>query len=122
MAKKKTNKNEVIVKIDGDAWTKALDKAFKKKVKEVNIPGFRKGKAPRDVYEKKYGKESLYLEASDNVISEAFTKALKESELIPVVQPTVDIKSVDESGVEFKFTIITSSFTFHFIHSFIYQY
>ena len=107
MAKKKTNKNEVIVKIDGDAWTKALDKAFKKKVKEVNIPGFRKGKAPRDVYEKKYGKESLYLEASDNVISEAFTKALKESELIPVVQPTVDIKSVDESGVEFKFTIIT---------------
>ena len=107
MAKKKTNNNEVIVKIDGDAWTKALDNAFKKKVKEVTIPGFRKGKAPRDVYEKKYGKESLYLEASDLVVSQAFKKALEDSKLIPVVQPTVDIVSVDESGVEFKFIIIT---------------
>ena len=107
MAKKKVNNNEVIVKIDGDVWTKALDKAFKKKVKEVTIPGFRKGKAPRDVYEKKYGKESLYLEASDLVITDAYKKVLEDSKLIPVVQPTVDITNVDESGVEFKFIIIT---------------
>lgn len=107
MAKKKTNNNEVIVKIDGDAWIKALDKAFKKKVKEVTIPGFRKGKAPRDVYEKKYGKESLYLEASDLVITDAYKKALEDSKLIPVVQPVVDITNVDENGVEFKFIIIT---------------
>lgn len=107
MAKKKTNKNEVLVKIDGDAWSKALDKAFKKKNKEVTIPGFRKGKAPRDVYEKKYGKESLYLDASDEVINDAYVKALKDSKLIPVVQPVVDITNVDDEKVEFKFTIIT---------------
>ena len=62
MAKKseKTNKNEIKVTIEGESWTKALDKAFEKKNKEVTIPGFRKGKAPRNVFEKKYGKESLY--------------------------------------------------------------
>ena len=107
MAKKKTSKNEVIIKIDGENWKGALDKAFNKKNKEVSIDGFRKGKAPRNVYEKKYGKESLYLPASDEVINEAYVRALKESKLVPVVQPTVDIKDVCDDYIEFKFIIIT---------------
>jgi len=106
MAKKKNN-NEVIIKIEGDSWKKALDKAFEKKNKEVTIPGFRKGKAPRNVFEKKYGKESLFIDASDFVIEEAYVKALEESKLVPVVQPKVDIVSIDEEKIEFKFTIIS---------------
>lgn len=104
---KKENKNEIKIKIEGESWQKALDKAFQKKNKAVTIPGFRKGKAPKDIFVKKYGIESLYIDASDYVIEEAYTKALDESKLIPVVQPKVDITNIDESGIEFNFTIIT---------------
>lgn len=104
---KKDNKNEVVIKIEGKEWTDALDKAFKERVKKVNVDGFRKGKVPRDIYEKKFGKESLYFPASDFVVEEAYKKALEESKLVPVVQPSVDIKNVDEKAIEFVFKIIT---------------
>jgi len=108
MAKKENkNINTVTIKIEGDSWTKALDKAFNEEVKKVNVDGFRKGKVPRDIFEKRYGKERLYIPAVDFVIEEAYIKALEESKLIPVVQPKLEIKSVDESGVEISFIIIT---------------
>ena len=103
---KKSNKNEVVVKIEGKEWKDALDKAFQERVKKVNVDGFRKGKVPRDIYEKKFGKESLYFPASDFVVESAYKKALEQSKLVPVVQPSVDIKSVDDSGIEFAFKII----------------
>ena len=106
MAKKK-NENEVVVKIEGESWKKALDKAFAEKVKKVNVAGFRKGKVPRDIYEKKFGKESLYFPASDYVISEAYEKAIKDSKLVPVVQPKIEIKDVNDEAIEFVFKIIT---------------
>lgn len=107
---KKTTKeylHEVVVKIDGERWQKANDEAFAKKQKTVKVDGFRAGKVPRNVYEKNFGKESLYLDAADTLVQVAYVEALKDSKLIPVVQPSVDIKSIDENGVEFKFTIIT---------------
>lgn len=104
---KKDNNHEVVIKIEGKEWSKALDKAFQERVKKVNIDGFRKGKVPRDIYEKKFGKESLYFPASDFVVEEAYKKALEESKLVPVVQPSVDIKNVDEKAIEFVFKIIT---------------
>ena len=104
---KKDNKNEVVIKIEGQEWKDALDKAFKERVKTVTVDGFRKGKVPRDIYEKKFGKESLYLPASDYVVEKAFKEALEESKLVPVVQPSVDIKNVDDKGIEFTFKIIT---------------
>ena len=107
MAKKNSNTHEIVIKIEGKEWTDALDKAFKERVKTVSVDGFRKGKVPRDIYEKKFGKESLYFPASDFVVETAYRKALEESKLLPVVQPSVDIKSVDNSGIEFSFKIIT---------------
>ena len=104
---KKENIHEVIIKIEGKEWSKALDKAFQERVKKVDVDGFRKGKVPRDIYEKKFGKESLYFPASDFVVEEAYKKALEESKLVPVVQPNVDIKNVDEKGIEFVFKFIT---------------
>lgn len=98
---------EVIVKIEGENWNKALDRAFSEKVKNTTVAGFRKGKVPRDIYEKKFGKESLYLPASDYVVEKAYKKALEESKLVPVVQPKLEVKSVDDSGIEFVFKIIT---------------
>ncbi len=105
--KKHDYKKEITTSIEGKEWNDALDKAFKKKVKEVKVDGFRPGKVPRDLYEKKFGKESLYLDAADLVLQDAYTKALEESQLIPVVQPQVNLKSIDEKGVTFAFTIIT---------------
>ncbi len=104
---KKKNVHEIPVKFEGEVWTKALDKTFLKKQKTAKVDGFRTGKVPRDIYEKHFGKESLFLDAADSLLQEAYLKALEESKLIPVVQPAVDLKSINETGVEFVFTIIT---------------
>ena len=103
----KKNVHEVPVKIEGEQWTKALDKSFAKKQKTAKVDGFRTGKVPRDIYEKHYGKESLFLEAADLLLQEAYLKAMEDSKLVPVVQPSVDLKGIDENGVEFVFTIVT---------------
>ena len=110
MAKKeKTNKLEITITIEGKEWQDALDKAFKQKVKTVTVDGFRKGKCPRDIYEKKFGKESLYIDGAESLLQNAYKKLLDEhKDLIPVVQPRVDIKSIDDEKVEFLFTIITA--------------
>lgn len=110
MAKEKnTNKKELTIKIEGTEWTTAVDKAFKEKVKTVTVDGFRKGKCPRDIFEKKYGKETLYIDAAEKLLGTAFDRVMEENkDIIPVTQPRVDIKSIDETGVEFVFTIITA--------------
>ena len=111
MANKKETKNknvhEVVIKIDGDVWKNALDKAFNDKKKDAKVDGFRKGKVPKDIYIKKYGIESLFLPAADMVLQDAYMKAMEESKLEPVVQPDVNLKSIDEEKVEFSFKIIT---------------
>ena len=104
---KNVNKHEVSIKIDGKDWEDALTKAFSTKQKTAEVPGFRKGKVPRDVYEKHFGKESLYFDAAEALVDTAYEKALNTSKLVPVVQPSVSIKSIDEKGVEYVFTIIT---------------
>ena len=103
----KKNYHNIEIKIEGKEWNDAQDKAFKEKVKKVEVDGFRKGKCPRNIYEKKFGKESLYLDAADLVLQDAYTKALEESNLVPVIQPDVNLKSIDDKGVVFTFKIIT---------------
>ena len=113
MAKKEEKKenlknvHEVVIKIDGEEWKKALDHSFKEKSKDAKVDGFRKGKVPRDVYEKHFGKESLWLDAADHVLQNAYTKAIDESKLIPAVQPDVNLKDLNDDFVEFTFTITT---------------
>ena len=108
-SKKGENRKEIIIKIEGKEWEDALEKTFQKKVKTVTVDGFRKGKCPRNIFEKKFGKESLYFDAAESLLQTAFKKVMEENkDLVPVVQPRVDIKSIDEKGVEFLFTIITS--------------
>ena len=107
MAKEKKNVHNIEIKVEGEKWENALDKAFNKKVKNVEVDGFRKGKCPRNIYEKKFGKESLFMDAADALLQDAYTEALENSKLIPVVQPSVDLKSIDDNGVTFTFKIIT---------------
>ena len=104
---KKTNVHEVEVKIEKEEWTKAIDAAWKKTQKKVTVDGFRKGKVPRNIYEKKFGKGELYLEAANSLVETAYGKAMEESKLLPVVSPAVDIKELDDDKVVFTFKIIT---------------
>lgn len=69
----------------------AMDQAYRKIVKQVNIPGFRRGKAPRFMVERYVGKETLFGEAAEIVVPEAYTEALKETETEPIAQPKIDI-------------------------------
>ena len=91
----KTNVHDIVIKIEGEEWTKALDAAFAKKQKTAKVDGFRAGKVPRDIYEKHYGKESLFLDAADKLLQVAYLRAMEDSKLIPVVQPAVDLKHID---------------------------
>jgi len=104
---KNKNRHEFVIKIEGEEWEKALDKAFVKRNKNTTIDGFRPGKAPKDVFLKHYGKESLYFDAADSLLSEAYVKVLEREKVVPVVEPKIDVRSIDETGVEFVFTIIT---------------
>ncbi len=101
------NKHEFIIKIEGEEWEKAQDMAFQKRNKNAKIDGFRPGKAPKDVFIKHYGKESLYFDAADELLQTAYSRMLEKEKVTPVVEPKVDIKSIDETGIEYIFTIIT---------------
>ena len=100
------NVKEYEIKIEGEDWSKAIDKSFNKANSATRIDGFRKGICPKDVYIKKFGIESLYMDAVDFVINDAYHKVIEENNLSPVCEPKVDIKSISEKEVEFKFTVI----------------
>lgn len=78
--------------ISEEVFTEAVNKAFNKVVQEVSEPGFRKGKMPRALFEKKYGVESLYHEALDLALPVAYPAALDESGVNPVSAPTIDLE------------------------------
>lgn len=105
--KKAKNIHEVKIEITGEEWAKKLDDTFKKVIKTVKIDGFRQGKAPRNVFEKKYGKQSLVVEAVDGAMQEAYVKALDKFKGEPIMQPTVAIEKADEEGVVYVFTFTT---------------
>ncbi|MGL5295879.1 MAG: trigger factor [Culicoidibacterales bacterium] len=78
--------------ISEEVFATAMDKAFEKVVQEVSEPGFRKGKMPRALFEKKYGKESLYHQALDFALPVAYPAALDEAGIDPVAMPTIDLE------------------------------
>ena len=100
------NVKEIEYKIEGKNWEELLDKAFKKKSKDTQVDGFRKGNCPKDVFIKKFGIESLYMEASEMALDEAYRTAIKDNDLHPVCPGKVDITEVNEKGITYKFTII----------------
>ena len=103
---KNKNLKEVSIKIEGKEWEEALDKAFKKVNATKTIDGFRKGKAPKKVFIKKYGIESLFMEASELCVDKAYEKMIKENESLQIAaRPVLDIREIDEKGIEYVFTL-----------------
>ena len=84
--------SEAVLEVDftWEDLEKASDKAYRKMAQEVDVPGFRRGKAPRSLLERRVGKEHIYQEGLDALISETYRQALKENELTPIAQPELD--------------------------------
>lgn len=103
---KNKNYKEVIIKIEGKEWEDALDKAFKHMNAKAKIDGFRPGKAPKNVFLKHYGIGSLFEHASQECVEVAYNKMLEENKnLVIAAQPILDIKDVNESYIEYSFTL-----------------
>lgn len=101
--KKEGNLGTLTVEVEAEKFNDALDKAFKKVVKDVQLPGFRKGRVPRGLFEQRFGVESLYQDAVDILLPEAYSTAIDETGISPVDQPEVDITQI-EKGKTFIFT------------------
>lgn len=104
----KLESNRVVLEVEVEApqLAKALDRAYRKLVRQVNIPGFRRGKAPRFILERYLGKESLYHEAIDMVIPEAYRQAVEETKIEPIDHPQVEIVQAEEGQpLIFKATV-----------------
>ncbi|GAA0326738.1 trigger factor [Oceanobacillus sp. FSL W7-1293] len=101
--KQEGNKGVLTFEVSVEDFDQALDQAFKKVSKDVQIPGFRKGKIPRSIFEKRFGVESLYQDAVDIVLPSAYSKAVDEAEIFPIAQPSIDIDQI-EKGQPLVFT------------------
>ncbi|MFS0751285.1 trigger factor [Oceanobacillus sp. 1P07AA] len=101
--KQEGNKGVLTFEVSAEEFEQALDQAFKKVSKDVQIPGFRKGKIPRGIFEKRFGVEALYQDAVDIVLPAAYTSAVEETDIFPIAQPAVDIEQI-ERGKELIFT------------------
>jgi trigger factor len=94
--KEEGNKGTLTVEVPAETVDAALDEAFKKVVKKVQAPGFRKGKMPRKMFERMYGVESLYNDALDIILPEAYSKALEEAAVEPIAQPEIEIDEMEK--------------------------
>ena len=101
------NVHEIETKIEKKEWKEALDKAFESEQKKATVDGFRKGKVPRNIYEKHYGKQSLYYVAINNELGILYEKVLKDNKLEPIMDPKIDVVEVDDEKLVVKFTVTT---------------
>jgi trigger factor len=97
------NQGVLTVEVDAETFSNALDEAFKKVSKQVNIPGFRKGKVPRGMFEQRFGVESLYQDALDILLPEVYPQAVEEAGIDPIDRPEIDVEQI-EKGKNLIFT------------------
>lgn len=102
--KQEGNQGLLTVTVAAVEVDKAIDQAFKKVVKQINVPGFRKGKMPRPMFEKMYGVEALYQDALEIVINTSYPTALDESGVEPVDYPEIAGTENFAKGTDFTYT------------------
>ena len=104
--KQEGNQGVLTFEVDAEKFNEGLDAAFKKVVKTINVPGFRKGKMPRQMFEKRFGVESLYQDAIDYLLPEAYSNAIDEAGIEPVDRPEIDVDQVEKGkSLVFKATV-----------------
>ena len=100
------NIKEIKIKVSGKKWEEALEKAYKKASSNFQVDGFRKGKAPKSVFLKKYTQERLNFDAADICLDEAYTDMFKKAKDLEIVaQPQITLSNISEKGVEYLFTL-----------------
>ncbi len=105
----KTEKNvvEFEFSVSGEEFRAGIEKAYRKNVGQINIQGFRKGKAPRHIIERYYGSEIFFEDAVNIVLPDAYDKAIEEQNIEAVAQPEIDVKSISrEDGVVFTAKVV----------------
>ncbi len=105
--KKEGNEGELTINVSADQFDEALNEAYKKVVKTVSLPGFRKGRIPRNIFEKQFGVESLFQDAVDIILPSAYEEAINQTEIFPVDQPEVDIDQI-KKGKELIFKAVVT--------------
>ena len=105
--KKDNNLYEIEFLLEKEQFDAAVERVYKKKAKSLNVPGFRKGKAPKSIIEKMYGSWIFYEDAINDLIPDAYTAAEKESGLDVVSRPEFDVVNIDDAGVLMKATVYT---------------
>ena len=95
------NKVKLTFSVDAARFEEGLKYSYNKNKGKINVPGFRKGKAPRKMIEAQYGKAVFYDDAINFVLPEAYESAVKEHELDVVSRPEIDITAIDDNGVSF---------------------
>lgn len=93
-----TNNGKLTFEIEPAKIKEGLDTAFNRVKKTLNVPGFRKGKVPRQIFNKMFGEESLYQDALNAVLPEAYANAVAESNIKPVAQPEIDVESMEKDS------------------------
>ena len=106
LKKEAANAYELTVSVDGEIFEKAINKVYKKQVKKINIPGFRKGKAPRHIIERMYGTEVFYDDAMQECYPDALYEAAKEQGLEIVAVEKLEAIEAGKDGFTFKTDII----------------
>ena len=100
-------KESYTLKLEGKEWKECLKEAYNKKKKEIKLDGFRKGQVPYDIYVKKAGIESLYMDAIDMAVDTLYAKLLSDPKTItPAATPAIDIKNITDKEVEIEFTLV----------------
>jgi trigger factor len=98
------NRGVLTIEVPAEKVNQGLDSAFKKVVKQINVPGFRKGKMPRALFEKRFGVEALYQDALDFIFPEAYMNAIKETGIEPIAQPENVDFDIEQMGKDKDFT------------------
>lgn len=101
--KEQISENEYLVSVEvtGEQFTDAVNRAYNKNAKNIQVPGFRKGKAPRSIVEKMYGEGIFFEDAINELYPSVYAEMVEESGLEPVNKPDVEVKSVDKNGFTF---------------------
>jgi len=92
------------VSVEGELWTNAQTKAFNKLAKDVVVPGFRKGNAPKDMVRKQISEQNILLEAVESLAQEALNVGLKQENLNPISRPELGIDAITKEAVSMSFT------------------
>ena len=104
--KEEANTYELTVEVDGETFERAVNTVYKKQVKNINIQGFRKGKAPRRIIEKMYGSEVFYEDAMQDCYPDALYEAAKEKDLKIVAVNSLEAIEAGKDGFTFKTVIV----------------